>query len=120
MDASWFMYLFLYWGLLWLFPVSHFYSQCCSNYFHILLSEFFCSVFLIFKDVFDVACFVKALLSLWQYCFCFTFWFFLATGHVESYIPGQASNLYPLRWYTVATAALPGKPLYVVLQMLCL
>ena len=47
-----------------------------------------------FGFVFKCGPFLKSLLSLLPYCFCFIF-AFLATKHVESLLPDQAFSLHP-------------------------
>ena len=41
------------------------------------------------KKIFSRGTSLKSLLILLQYCFCLTFWFFLAMRQVESQLPNQ-------------------------------
>ena len=50
-------------------------------------------------DFFGCILFLKSLLNLLQYHFCFMLWIF-GHRHVGSYLPYQGSNLHPLHWNT--------------------
>ena len=50
--------------------------------------------------------FLKSLLNLLQYCFCFGF---LTLRYVGSQLPNQGSNPQPLHWKAVLTTGSPGK-----------
>ena len=66
-----------------------------KRYLAILLILF---LYFNFLDFFWCGPFLKSLLTLLQYCFCFMFWVFLAARHVGSYLPDQGANPHPLHW----------------------
>ena len=49
------------------------------------------------KDFFWCESFLKSLLNLLQYCFCYVF-LYLAMRHMGSQLPNQGLNLQPLHW----------------------
>ena len=58
-------------------------SELVTEEYHLLLGNTF-----FFFNFFDVHCFLKSLLNLLHYCFCFML-YFLAMRHVGAYLPNQ-------------------------------